>query len=656
CELDVQFPGSSLWEKLGSATYLDGIWQMDFVPARDYPIGMYSFSANAYDGDIVSGKSPPFTLTDILKVKNNPGRVTNLSVEDPEVFRLHNIDIMIEAEDVENPEVSLIGTVEYRHNGTQPSDWKDLSTLSYQYEGAEGYWVSVFKPEKNAELGMYDFRASFEDLDGESEGWVYYNRAVKVENNLPIIESIEVLPDTIVGNDSVTITVTGYDSEHTRSELTCQIEVVPAAETGWQHLDAVRVKDQWDAVFTSGESAVLGYYNVRSRLIDPDMVDSNNNIIIDDPEELWTLDFSAFFIKKDIPNMKNVSIQPSSIEQKGKATIEVTTEGDLSENSELTCIIQYQGPSDSETSWNTLSVQFDGTTGKGVWRGIIEGEETEYPGEYKFRVRFIHPELGATDWIYPADTLTVEDAEPEPTRETSDKSSQIINWIIIIVTIIILIILLFAVLYKKRKDAKKAEAAASMKAIGTPSPQVQAEWLPKDAGLPGAVAQPAGLYGSLQEPSPPQVAAVPVDAQPAVPMPQQQPAAFLPPGTEQFTAQPQPQPEVSTAGEVPVEAELEPRVTDTDTPSVSVVALPPVEDEAEEAESMEPYKDKEQDSGEEHEEEIKIKEGEILEAEIMDAEILDDSFWDSESKAIDDRKEKKQIEDEENENLQSNSN
>ncbi|UCH89081.1 MAG: TIGR03790 family protein, partial [Thermoplasmata archaeon] len=180
CELDVQFPGSSLWEKLGSATYLDGIWQMDFVPARDYPIGMYSFSASAYDGDIVNGKSPPLTLTDILKVKNNPGRVTNISVEDLEVFRLHNIDIMIEAEDVENPEVSLIGTVEYRHNGTQPSDWKDLSTLSYQYEGAEGYWITVFRPEKNAELGMYDFRASFEDLDGESEGWVYYNRAVKV--------------------------------------------------------------------------------------------------------------------------------------------------------------------------------------------------------------------------------------------------------------------------------------------------------------------------------------------------------------------------------------------------------------------------------------------------------------------------------------------
>ena len=153
CDLEVKHPGSDTWVKLDQPQLSNESRVSQYAPSTDAPLGYYSFRASVADDETSPGKSTPMVLLDILLVKNNPSSVLNLSVESKEVYRLKEVEVYAQAEDIEDPQDKLDGIVEYRYNGSGGLKWTELSSLSYRIDDTSGFWITSFKPQKDAELG-----------------------------------------------------------------------------------------------------------------------------------------------------------------------------------------------------------------------------------------------------------------------------------------------------------------------------------------------------------------------------------------------------------------------------------------------------------------------------------------------------------------------
>jgi hypothetical protein len=468
----------------------NGSWYYTYQPPASAELGLYGFRALAYDDESPQGVSQYKTLGNFVEVKNNPVVITNISVDAPEVYRLSDLEVAVQVDDIEDPDEDMFGTVEYRYNGTFQSDWKALSKFSYHLEKGEGVWYTTFKPAKTAALGNYDFRAMFTDLNGGTFGWSYLTNGVEVLNNPPHVESLTTSDGIIVlGEGSIEITVQGYDVENTRSELICEIEIIHESDytadstsNQWKSIDTSLVKNYWKGVFQSNESDPLGIYHIRTRLLDPDII---LNSVGGSDDEHWIEFLEQFNIRSGFPDFKDITITPDTISVGDTVNIRVTTAGNLSENNELTCIIEFQSEDISDTTWIQLDVTFDKTAEEGVWRSSIPSSNLQDPGTYNFRLRFLHQTLGVTPWIYPEEKLTVDPGKPSSSTEDAGAISQalIIGIIVVLIVVVIITVFFFMRIRKKKDRLKKPE--------GSDAPVLDAQvvggqWLPGGEGGPSA--------------------------------------------------------------------------------------------------------------------------------------------------------------------------
>jgi uncharacterized protein (TIGR03790 family) len=495
CELYIQYPDSGMWHLLGQCVLANDSWYYTYQPPATADLGVYSFRALAYDDDSPQGVSAYKTLDNLIEVKNNPVVINNISVNAPEVYRLNDLEVAVQVNDIEDPDEDMFGTVEYRYNGTFQSDWKALSKFSYRLEKGEGIWYTNFKPAKTAAPGNYDFRAMFTDLDGGTFGWSYLTNAVNVLNNPPHVESLTTSDEIVVqGEDSIEITVQGYDVENTRSELKCEIQVIyegdyagDSSSDQWRSINTSLVKNYWKGVFQSEETDQLGFYHIRTRLLDPDIILNTGD---GSDDEYWIVFLSEFNIRSGFPDFKEITIEPDTVSIGDPVNIRVTTMGNLTENSELTCIIEFQSQDISDTTWVQLDVTFDRTTEEGVWLVEIPAGNLQQSGTYNFRLRFLHSILGVTPWIYPENDLTVNSGKSSSSTEEAGALSQayMIGIIIIVIIVVIITIFFFMRIRKKKDRLKKPE--------GTDVPVLDAQVV-GDQWLPGGERGPSpGLPGS----------------------------------------------------------------------------------------------------------------------------------------------------------------
>jgi uncharacterized protein (TIGR03790 family) len=522
CDLEILYPDNIYWTKFGNPIYTGSSWRVEYITATDSILGLYSFRALIYDDETSRGTSQLYTINDVLNVKNNPAAVLNLSVEASEIYRLDELNVIIQASDIEDPDEKLIGTVEYRFNTDKPSLWNTLSKYTYSLEDDIGTWTTAFKPKKDAFLGYYDFRARFTDRDSEDTGWVYLNHSVKVNNNLPVVETLEVNPITIVLSESSTVGVMGYDSEHTRSDLICEVEFastgsvnpsvsedetasVDTSSLEWSELEVVQLTNRWEAVFSTDNSTPTGYYHIRSRLIDPDILNTDFN---DYDNNLWIYLYDALSVHKGFSEPKEIIIESDEIKPGESQTITITSGMNRSENDETTCIVQYQDPSGE---WYNLPAVYDPTKGEGIWIITLTKDDTANPGEYKFRLQFISPKIGSSDWMYLEDTITVTESEPTKVEGKEDTTAQSLMLILVIVVIILVLVIAVIAFISKRKKSrtaikkKQALEGAAVKGIDGEwiQPKIMSGAQPGVQGLPQTPVYTAEIVDGQQSPGMP---------------------------------------------------------------------------------------------------------------------------------------------------------
>lgn len=511
CNIEYKEPSTSIWKQSGISDLSDGYWITDFKPDKTAPLGLYSFRAVVFDEDSSSVQGISYYLTDALEVKNNPAEVLNISFETDSVLRLNELDVIVTASDIEDPDEYLVGDIESRHNTTGSPEWKAMSKFSYREVDGVGQWTTTFKPRKTAGLGLYDFRAKFTDRDGGDHGWLVVNEAVLVTNNIPVIESLEISADKIIRGANLVITLTGYDIESSRSDLKLEMEYVHAAGAepySWTSLEFEYIVNRWEADFTASDQLPLGFYHLRTRLLDKDITESFLN---SENNSLWQVSYNYFRIIKGFPGLKDFSIETVNMEIGGVTEITITTDGNRSENDEITCRLQFKTPSGE---WNEMIVEYDSPTGS--WNSEFTSESASEIGIYEFRIQFISPDLGFSEWIYPDEKLNVQESKQHKEKEPSSLLSENLTSILLILLIVVIIsVLLMYVIISKRKKSKKTHPRFSR-------PDIQGEWL-----QPGRTSiEPVFTPNALQEQNvytaeivnlPDQQAVAPVTGLPALP-------------------------------------------------------------------------------------------------------------------------------------------
>ena len=167
--------------------------------SSDFPttIGCFDDSHNGYSDVFV------------FKIDcNNFPTADDLSYSDTQVFRTNSITLFADGSDLENDESDLTPTFEYKSpNG----DWENNWISNINYNSTTEQWEAAFTPQKDAELGLYDFRVKFKDLDGGESDWLTETAQVEVRNNPPTASIDSISPNPQVEGKTITFTGSGVD-------------------------------------------------------------------------------------------------------------------------------------------------------------------------------------------------------------------------------------------------------------------------------------------------------------------------------------------------------------------------------------------------------------------------------------------------------------
>ena len=177
--------------------YQNSCWEVKFTPPKSAILGLYDFRVRFNDTDNFFGSWK--YLNDSLTILNNKPLIENIILSNLKIFRGEYISILLNGVDIENEEKDMIIDLKYRNQ--LDKSWDDEHVQYFQYN--EDYWECTLPIPLNATVGYYDFKARFQDKDGDYSSWLYKNNSLLVKNN-PIIENI---PDTdiIMYEDTIKI-------------------------------------------------------------------------------------------------------------------------------------------------------------------------------------------------------------------------------------------------------------------------------------------------------------------------------------------------------------------------------------------------------------------------------------------------------------------
>jgi hypothetical protein len=145
-----------------------------------------------------------------------PPKVLDLQLSSPTVYRVRTVTIWLNVTDEYDPPNDLIVIVKHRLNGTTAWDTYMMRPLSF----ANGVWTADVKTRADTPLGMYDFRVSVRDSDGETSGFIEFLGILEVLNNLPTAPEVRITPARAVTTSTLRVEVVTAAQDIESSGLT----------------------------------------------------------------------------------------------------------------------------------------------------------------------------------------------------------------------------------------------------------------------------------------------------------------------------------------------------------------------------------------------------------------------------------------------------
>ena len=391
---------SGMWENnwISNVSYIidKGYWEATFTPTKDAHLGLYDFQVKFTDRN--NGKSNWLTEYDQLEVKNNKPTIIDFYYSDNEVLRTKSITLIADCIDVEDIESGLEPTLEYRSpTGLWGSSW--ISNINYNHETA--HWEANFTPNKYAELGLYDFRVKFEDMDNGKTNWLIEYDQVEVKNNIPNADNLSYSDNELYRTKSITIIANSSDVEDDEIEITPIFEY--KSPTGiWESVwisDITYVQDYWKATFTPSKDSELGFYDFQVKFEDLDNTVSN-----------WLTENDKIRVKNNLPNVDDISYSKTEVFRTN--SIYLYANGTDIENDEFNLMVtfEYRSPSGSwKNSWiSNVNYNIE----KGYWEAIFTTSKNAEIGIYDFRLKFEDLDNGDSNWMIEKDKVNVKNNRP----------------------------------------------------------------------------------------------------------------------------------------------------------------------------------------------------------------------------------------------------
>jgi hypothetical protein len=120
------------------------------------------------------------------------------------LYRTETGVVSVAGMDEETPHGDLIPTIQYRRpdNGTWQVEY--FTTAVFEIN----QWNVDFTPPADAAIGLYDFRARFEDTMGGVGDWAYLFDGIDVKNNIPTAPVIEISPESPIAINNLVAYIT----------------------------------------------------------------------------------------------------------------------------------------------------------------------------------------------------------------------------------------------------------------------------------------------------------------------------------------------------------------------------------------------------------------------------------------------------------------
>ena len=376
-----------------------GHWEASFSPPITAELGFYDFQVKFEDTD--NGESGWLTENDQVDViKNNIPTADNLSYSLTEILRTNSITLYANGSDVEDAESDLKATFEYRSpNG----DWEGVWISNVNYNPITELFEGTFTPQKQAELGLYDFRVKLTDLENGVSPWLTEDDQVNVTNNLPTAINLSYSDNEVFRTDSITLFANGSDIDDDESNLTPIFEYKSPNgiwESGWVNVPTYNgVTGTWEATFTPQKDAELGDYDFRVKFEDPD--NGESGLITENDQVV---------VKNVDPTADDLSY--SNIEVLRTNSIIVIANGSDAENDEsnLTPTFEYKSPAGIwNNSWIS-NINYNITSNQ--WEATFTPVATAELGLYDFQVKFEDKDNGVSSWLTEDNQVDVKNNPP----------------------------------------------------------------------------------------------------------------------------------------------------------------------------------------------------------------------------------------------------
>jgi len=295
-------------------------YSVRFTPDSNASLGKYDIQVNINDLVNLTTKSLPNKIS----VTNSHPLMEEIHVSSHIVYRTNRSQItIINITDEESPIPDINISVSYRLNGTQL--WQNSSLFFVEWQGNDRIWD--FIPDSNASLGLYDIRITLDD--GKNSTTNYYYNEIRVENNLPVFQGLNISETEVFRNSNSILTLSDfYEVETAFNDTVIKIEYRLNGTSDWYDNWIDRVDGRTINIsfqFTPNINAELGYYDFRISLDDGDNI----------TEAIYP---NAIFVKNNLPTIEGIEPHTETINR--------------SKTLDIVLIDLY----DVETSWENIDV------------------------------------------------------------------------------------------------------------------------------------------------------------------------------------------------------------------------------------------------------------------------------------------------------------
>ncbi len=394
-------PGEVGWgtQYFSTPHYNNSSWEISFIPPLNATLGAYDLRVKLNDTKMAFTKWR--YLNDSFIVKNNNPVIENLTLSTNLAIFGDRISLWINSSDVEEPEMNLTIEVEYRVPNEQDWNTTYLDTPKY----FQNRWECNFTCHFDVPFGDYDFRARFNDSDGNYSRWLYRNDSLLIYNTPPKVIDIGLSDNALNRTESLFIFINSTDHETFEAMLTPFLQYKQDIDSSWSDL-TMKYSDayfRWKAEFSTDANSSLGSYDLRVRFEDAEVLSCD-----------WVELNNSFRVLNNVPNVVDLQISRSEVLRNNSLAIFVNGSDIEDLEGSLLCGIEYKLPTGDWLELDELSFQNE------RWRTTFTPPPTADLGMYGLRVNFKDSDYDYSEWMTVEDAFEVQNNLPIITEDLDD--------------------------------------------------------------------------------------------------------------------------------------------------------------------------------------------------------------------------------------------